>query len=200
MGVREILIRVRSVTSYGIIILKPSITLSHTIYIQCDFWTCKRYRFVYKKLSAPPPLFKSVCCVSGRLGVPAVVESSWVWICSYWILRYRKLQRFMIYVHAKGMIVDDEYVLMGSANTNQRSVAGIERYRNSNGQDTTWPGLPSYHHHHITISSKVKVYGYKMSLWAEHLGKTGDEFVDPADLECVNEIAEGILRAARSLD
>ncbi|KAF3537046.1 hypothetical protein F2Q69_00021378 [Brassica cretica] len=139
---------VRSVTSYGIIILKPSITLSHTIYIQCDFWICKRYR-----LSAPPPLFKSVCCVSGRLGVPAVVESSWVWICSYWILRYRKLQRFMIYVHAKGMIVDDEYVLMGSANTNQRSVA-------------------------------------------EHLGKTGDEFVDPADLECVNEIAEGILRAA----
>ncbi|KAG2282337.1 hypothetical protein Bca52824_053557 [Brassica carinata] len=105
------------------------------------------------RLSAPPPLFKSVCCVSGRLGVPAVVESSWVWICSYWILRYRKLQRFMIYVHAKGMIVDDEYV-----------------------------------------------YGYKMSLWAEHLGKTGDEFVDPADLECVNEIAEGILRAARSLD
>ena len=32
-----------------------------------------------------------------------------------------------------------------------------------------------------------------MSLWAEHLGKTGDEFVELADLECVknvNEIAE----------
>ncbi|KAH0898379.1 hypothetical protein HID58_047947 [Brassica napus] len=137
------------------------------------------------RLYAPPPLFKSVCCVSGRLGVPAVVESSWVWICSYWILRYRKLQRFMIYVHAKGMIVDDEYVLIGSANTNQRSVAGIERYRNSNGR---------------CVSGGCKVYGYKMSLWAEHLGKTGDEFVDPADLECVHEIAEGILRAARSLD
>ena len=33
--------------------------------------------------------------------------------------------RFMIYVHAKGMIVnDDEYVLMGSANINQRSLDG----------------------------------------------------------------------------
>ena len=30
----------------------------------------------------------------------------------------------MIYVHAKGMIVDDEYVFMGSANINQRSLDG----------------------------------------------------------------------------
>lgn len=30
----------------------------------------------------------------------------------------------MIYVHAKGMIVDDEYVMLGSANINQRSMAG----------------------------------------------------------------------------
>lgn len=30
----------------------------------------------------------------------------------------------MIYVHAKGMIVDDEYVLLGSANINQRSLDG----------------------------------------------------------------------------
>jgi phospholipase D1/2 len=36
----------------------------------------------------------------------------------------RKYRRFMIYVHAKGMIVDDEYVILGSANINQRSLAG----------------------------------------------------------------------------
>lgn len=30
----------------------------------------------------------------------------------------------MIYVHAKGMVVDDELVLMGSANINQRSMDG----------------------------------------------------------------------------
>jgi phospholipase D1/2 len=30
----------------------------------------------------------------------------------------------MIDVHSKGMIVDDEYVLMGSANINQRSMEG----------------------------------------------------------------------------
>lgn len=36
----------------------------------------------------------------------------------------QKSRRFMIYVHAKGMIVDDEYVIMGSANINQRSLDG----------------------------------------------------------------------------
>jgi phospholipase D1/2 len=36
----------------------------------------------------------------------------------------RKNGRFMIYVHSKGMIVDDEYVIIGSANINQRSLEG----------------------------------------------------------------------------
>ena len=30
----------------------------------------------------------------------------------------------MIYVHAKGMVVDDDYVIIGSANINQRSLDG----------------------------------------------------------------------------
>ena len=33
-------------------------------------------------------------------------------------------RRMMIYVHSKGMIVDDEYVISGSANINQRSMDG----------------------------------------------------------------------------
>ncbi len=36
----------------------------------------------------------------------------------------QKNRRFMIYVHAKGMIVDDEFVIVGSANINQRSMDG----------------------------------------------------------------------------
>jgi phospholipase D1/2 len=36
----------------------------------------------------------------------------------------RKNRRFMVYVHSKGMIVDDEYVIIGSAIINQRSMAG----------------------------------------------------------------------------
>ena len=38
--------------------------------------------------------------------------------------KVQKSRRFMIYVHAKLMIVDDEYVIVGSANINQRSMDG----------------------------------------------------------------------------
>ena len=37
----------------------------------------------------------------------------------------QKFRRFMIYVHSKGMIIDDEFVLIGSANINQRSMDGL---------------------------------------------------------------------------
>lgn len=46
--------------------------------------------------------------------------------CIFQVSDSYNFQRFMIYVHAKGMIVDDEYVLMGSANINQRSMAGTK--------------------------------------------------------------------------
>ncbi|XWS19088.1 hypothetical protein CRYUN_Cryun32bG0101200 [Craigia yunnanensis] len=38
--------------------------------------------------------------------------------------RAQEARRFMIYVHAKMMIVDDEYIIIGSANINQRSMDG----------------------------------------------------------------------------
>ncbi|XP_019438081.1 PREDICTED: phospholipase D delta-like [Lupinus angustifolius] len=100
----------------------------------------------------------------------------------------QKFQRFMIYVHAKGMIVDDEYVMLGSANINQRSLAG--------SRDTEI-AMGAYQPHH-TWSKKNghphgQVYGYRMSLWAEHMGIINDCFKDPESLDCVktvNKIAE----------
>ncbi|KAJ6714545.1 PHOSPHOLIPASE D [Salix viminalis] len=38
--------------------------------------------------------------------------------------RSEKSRRFMIYIHSKGIIADDEYVILGSANINQRSMDG----------------------------------------------------------------------------
>ncbi|RZC18727.1 Phospholipase D beta 1 [Glycine soja] len=45
-------------------------------------------------------------------------------IISILIAFSRTNPRFMIYVRSKGMIVDDEYVILGSANINQRSIEG----------------------------------------------------------------------------
>ncbi|KAK6131330.1 hypothetical protein DH2020_034933 [Rehmannia glutinosa] len=92
----------------------------------------------------------------------------------------QKNGRFMIYVHAKGMIVDDEYVILGSANINQRSMAG--------SRDTEI-AMGAYQPHHTWAKKKDhpygQVYGYRMSLWAEHLGKVENCFKDPESLDCV---------------
>ena len=68
----------------------------------------------------------------------------------------------MIYVHAKGMIVDDEYVIVGSANINQRSLAGTK---------DTEIAMGAYQPHH-TWSSKnrhprgqVCAHGYSSLLF-----------------------------------
>ncbi|MED6199171.1 hypothetical protein PIB30_073368, partial [Stylosanthes scabra] len=59
---------------------------------------------------------------------------------------YQKSQearRFMIYVHAKMMIVDDEYIIIGSANINQRSMDG--------GRDSEI-AMGAYQPHHLATN------------------------------------------------
>ncbi|XP_031103462.1 phospholipase D delta-like [Ipomoea triloba] len=100
----------------------------------------------------------------------------------------QKSGRFMIYVHAKGMVVDDEYVILGSANINQRSMAGSRDTEIAMGAyqpHQTWAKNQSHPH--------GQVYGYRKSLWAEHLGmmdKRLDEAEGRSCVKLVNEIAE----------
>ncbi|RRT69791.1 hypothetical protein B296_00026072 [Ensete ventricosum] len=99
----------------------------------------------------------------------------------------QRSRRFMIYVHAKGMIVDDEYIIMGSANINQRSLAGSRDTEIAMGAYQprhTWAEKERHPH--------GQIYGYRMSLWAEQLGSVDDRFKQPNSLECVrlvNKIA-----------
>ncbi|KAK3014997.1 hypothetical protein RJ639_007250 [Escallonia herrerae] len=99
-----------------------------------------------------------------------------------------KSQRFMIYVHAKGMVVDDEYVIIGSANINQRSLAGTKDTEIAMGAyqpHLTWAEKGQHPH--------GQIYGYRMSLWAEHLGMSDKHLKEPENLECVkrvNKVAE----------
>ncbi|KAI7727030.1 LOW QUALITY PROTEIN: hypothetical protein M8C21_019873, partial [Ambrosia artemisiifolia] len=119
----------------------------------------------------------------------------------YWQGLSRKSRRFMIYVHSKGMIVDDEYVIIGSANINQRSMEGTR---------DTEIAMGAYQPHYSwatkllnprgQLSRKTncvlsfflpifsEIYGYRMSLWAEHLGLVDDRFTQPESLECVSYV------------
>uniref|UniRef100_A0A7N2MZN3 phospholipase D n=1 Tax=Quercus lobata TaxID=97700 RepID=A0A7N2MZN3_QUELO len=110
----------------------------------------------------------------------------------------QKFQRFMVYVHGKGMIVDDEYVILGSANINERSLDGSRDSEIAMGAyqpHQTW-GKRKGHPH-------GQIYGYRMSLWAEHLGTLDDYFMEPETLGCiesVNKIAEENWRKYKTED
>ncbi|KAJ9190318.1 hypothetical protein P3X46_001534 [Hevea brasiliensis] len=96
----------------------------------------------------------------------------------YW--NAQKHRRFMVYVHSKLMIVDDAYILIGSANVNQRSMDGqrdteiaIGCYQPENGGNKTSPS---------------DIQAYRMSLWYEHTGLAEEIFLEPQSLECVQKI------------
>ncbi|KAK3148558.1 hypothetical protein QOZ80_3BG0296550 [Eleusine coracana subsp. coracana] len=95
----------------------------------------------------------------------------------------RKNRRFMVYVHSKGMIVDDEYVIIGSANINQRSMEGTR---------DTEIAMGSYQPQHTwanTLSApRGQIFGYRMSLWAEHIGVVEESFTRPESLECMRQV------------
>ncbi|KAJ8513273.1 hypothetical protein OPV22_003707 [Ensete ventricosum] len=99
--------------------------------------------------------------------------------------RAKKNRRFMIYVHSKGMIVDDEYVILGSANINQRSLEGTR---------DTEIAIGAYQPHYIwarkSSGPRGEIYGYRMSLWAEHIGFLEECFTQPESLECMRRVRD----------
>ncbi|XP_020149856.1 phospholipase D beta 1-like isoform X2 [Aegilops tauschii subsp. strangulata] len=95
----------------------------------------------------------------------------------------RKNRRFMVYVHSKGMIVDDEYVIIGSANINQRSMEGTRDTEIAMGAYQ-----PHYTWSNMFSAPRGQIYGYRMSLWAEHTGGVEAVFERPDTLECVRRV------------
>lgn len=106
---------------------------------------------------------------------------------------YRSAQvnrRFMVYVHSKMMIVDDEYIIVGSANINERSL---------NGARDSEIAMGAYQPHHLATYRPAlgQIHGFRMSLWFEHLGCLYNNFLEPQSVQCirqVNEIADKNLK------
>ncbi|KAH1240193.1 hypothetical protein AAZX31_07G009700 [Glycine max] len=98
----------------------------------------------------------------------------------YW--NAQKNRRFMVYVHSNFMIVDDLYILIGSANVNQRSMDGqrdteiaIGCYQSQDGDDNNQMNLDD-------------IQAYRMSLWYEHTVSVDELFLEPERLECVERM------------
>ncbi|KNC79852.1 hypothetical protein SARC_07775 [Sphaeroforma arctica JP610] len=98
-------------------------------------------------------------------------------------------RRYMAYVHSKMMIVDDEYIMVGSANINERSLAGDRDTELSTGM---------FQPEHVTEEMDDGTFklpfgdvaSFRRSLWAEHAKSTaGNPLLDaPESVECVRYI------------
>ncbi|XP_042427236.1 phospholipase D alpha 1-like [Zingiber officinale] len=99
--------------------------------------------------------------------------------------RAQQARRFMIYVHAKMMIVDDEYIIVGSANINQRSMDGARDSEIAVG---------AFQPEHLANEWRPamgQVYSFRRALWHEHLGVQSlqdDVFQRPGSVECVRKL------------
>ncbi|KAI4316323.1 hypothetical protein L6164_024313 [Bauhinia variegata] len=94
--------------------------------------------------------------------------------------RAQKSRRFMIYVHSKMMIVDDEYIIIGSANINQRSM---------DGSRDTEIAMGAFQPRHLTANGEARgqIYGFRRALWYEHFGDPVNNAVlqYPESEECI---------------
>ena len=96
--------------------------------------------------------------------------------------RHKKLRetlRYPIYVHSKMMVVDDSYVIIGSANMNQRSMAGSRDTEICVGSwQPAFPPNNPYGDVHI----------FRLSLFVEHFRYYEEVFENPGSWECVQRV------------
>jgi phospholipase D1/2 len=90
-------------------------------------------------------------------------------------------RRHMIYIHSKLMIVDDRYLIVGSANLNERSLAGN---RDTEDCVAIWPSGPA------TEEAAVKeIQRLRDRLWTEHLsGDKPGNWAKPWEPSCVDAV------------
>lgn len=85
-------------------------------------------------------------------------------------------RRSMIYVHSKMAIFDDEYILVGSANINDRSLGGTR---------DTEIAMGAYQ---PNVGADGDVANFRKCLWSEHLGVGAPLHLHPGTRECAKAV------------
>lgn len=90
--------------------------------------------------------------------------------------RVRTHDRYMIYVHSKMMLVDDRHIIVGSANINERSMAG-----DRDTEIACWmkPGPRQ------EKECMKKLRAFRLELWKEHFGTLPKGNATPGTAACV---------------
>ena len=82
-------------------------------------------------------------------------------------------------------IFDDEYILIGSANVNQRSLGG-----NRDTEIAVGGYQPGGKQSKKDVQSQGDVHSFRIALWAAHLGGHKKEYLQPESDECLGKVKE----------
>ena len=94
-----------------------------------------------------------------------------------------KTRRFVIYVHSKMMIVDDDYIIVGSANINERSMAG-----DRDSEIAVGAYQPQFTYDNCSGQPRGQIHAFRMGLWSSHMRRSLPCFEFPESVECAREI------------
>jgi len=102
------------------------------------------------------------------------------------VAKLRQSLRFMIYIHSKLAIFDDEYILIGSANINERSM---------NGNRDTEVALGAYQPHFTVEKANNEevqgdIHAFRLALWAEHCNMHMEQHLKPSSIDCMRVMRE----------
>jgi len=150
-------------------------------------WQFRTIEMMYKKIGkviretgihAHPTDYLSFFCLTKReseapTNLPLPPENTIAY-------KVRQSLRFMIYIHSKLAIFDDEYIIVGTANINERSM---------NGNRDSEMALGSYQPNLIPQDPgdfcKGDIHTFRLSLWAEHCGQHMRQHLNPSSIECM---------------
>jgi len=155
------------------------------------FWQAETFRMMYRKIAeairrwgppgAHPTDYLNVFFPANR--EPVSQEQALALLRERVRVRQEHLlrtRRHMIYVHSKMAIFDDEYVIVGSANINQRSMDGAR------DTEITVGGFEDAHRRgEDGALPRGQISGFRQSLWVEHLGTHDPAFLAPDHPNCV---------------
>ncbi|KAA8490665.1 Phospholipase D alpha 1 [Porphyridium purpureum] len=132
------------------------------------FWQYQTVEMMYRVIAqelqevnsdARPEDYLQILTLGNREAVvPSDVATSQSKTSAYWTCVKR---RQPIYVHSKLMIVDDAFLIIGSANINERSMAGT--------RDTEVAAC-MFQRKHIGSLATGAIHAFRMNLFAEHMG------------------------------
>ena len=96
----------------------------------------------------------------------------------------RRTMRHPVYVHCKMSIFDDEYILIGSANINQRSLGG------NRDSEIAVGGYQPGKTINEEDNPRGDVHSFRMALWAAHLGGYDEAHLQPESDDCLAKVKD----------